>query len=173
MDGAAIAAGIGGTITIDGRVFTVRARDLEFYAQVEAEIVKLRGNPMELIVQAAQRLKAEPDSARLIDVVANAVSNRFRNWRLASYSDYGEFYDTPYGEAFQLWCCIKHNPNCPTPQEIRKWMFDRLNREGDLQAIRDEINSLVNRAGSEDTLGNSTGPSQSSVPAQAAGTVTG
>lgn len=166
MDGAAIAAGIGGTIEINGQTFQIRARDLEFYASVEAEIIKLRGNPLDLIVEAADRLRNQPDAGRLIDIISQAVSTRFRNWRLATFSDYGEFYDTPYGVAFQLWCCIRHNSNCPGPKVIQKWMFDTISKEGGL-SVRDRIEALINRAGSEDTLGNSTGPSPSSTPLQA------
>ena len=54
MDGSAVTAGVGGTIQINGKRYSIRARTVEFYALVEAEIVKLRGNPLDLIVQSAQ-----------------------------------------------------------------------------------------------------------------------
>src|SRR5690349_7646841 len=112
-EGVARVAGVGGRISLGGREWTVRGRTVGYYALLEAEILRLRGNPYEMIVNAAIGAVrevdggAQVDAVRVVDLIAQAISDRFRNWRFASYNDYGQFYNTPYGEAFQIWSAIK------------------------------------------------------------------
>lgn len=150
-------------ISLGGRTFSLKGRTLEFYALVEAEIVKLRGNPLTLVVEAAKSLKGEPNAPQMLDMVANAVSERFRNWRMTTYRDHAEFFETPYGDAFQIWCCIKHADPSLTPDQVRLWLMEAIaSPEGANK--RDEIMAAINRASSEDQLGNLTGPSPTTNP---------
>lgn len=162
-EGVARTAGIGGLITLGGRQWTVRGRTVGYYALLEAEILRLRGNPYEMICSAAidavreagvdQRINA----AVVVDLVSQSIAERFRNWKFASYVDYGEFYNTPYGEAFQIWASIKHEDGSLTVEQVRFWLMEEMARNMKVgREHRDEIISTINRA-NEDPTGNSTG----------------
>lgn len=160
MDGASQTAGVA-TVVLGGRTLFVKSRDIEFYGLLEAEILRLRGDPLSMVVEAAKNLADHPQAAFLVDQVANTVANRFRNWRLATYTDYSEFFNTPHGDAFQLWLCVRHNDPSPSQKQVEKWLWDEINRGGIKR--RDEIMNTIEIASGEDPLGNSAGPSTSTT----------
>jgi hypothetical protein len=187
MDSVARAAGTGGTITLAGKTYTVKGRTKEYQGILEAEIVRLRGDPISLVVNAAKSLKGD---LALLDRVAGIIADRFRNWGMADHSDFAEFNRTPRGQALSVWLAIKHNPNCPDVDQIQ-FELGEIAGEGEVQDLPvldehtgepvidkktgkpkteetyvntgwkkiAEIIHAIDLATGEDPLGNSTGPS--------------
>lgn len=155
MDGVSRVAGVGPTIELGGRSWIVRGRTVEYYALLEAEIIKLRGNPFDLIVTAARQMKDDPAA---VDLVARTVAERFRNWRFATYADHADFNNTPYGDAFKIWAAICDQDGALSVQKIVFWMMELYAQEGKAGlAKRDAILDAIDQASSDDALGNSTG----------------
>jgi hypothetical protein len=172
MDNQLRAAGTGGSITLAGRTFIVKGRTVGYQAAMEAEIIRVRGNPMDMFVEAAKNLR---DDRQLLDTVALAIAERFRNWRMATHGDYAEFMGTPRGQAFNVWYAIKHNEKPPTIQQVEFWLGE-LSSEFETQDVVDEkgehsekmvhvgwkkiqeIISAIDFASGDDALGNSIGP---------------
>lgn len=186
-DSIARAAGTGGTITLAGKTYTVKGRTKEYQGVLEAEITRLRGDPISLVVDAAKSLKGD---RVLLDQVAGVIADRFRNWGMATHADFAEFCATPRGQALSVWLAIKHNPDCPSQEEVQ-FLLSEMAGEGEVkddpvidvvtgeQAIDKEsgkpqterkyvntgwkkvaeIMRAIDVATGEDALGNSIGPS--------------
>ena len=101
----------------------------------EAEIRKLRGDPVKLMCEAARAYK---NDRHLLDTVALMIAERFRNWGMATHRDYAEFLDTPRGQAFSVWYAIKHNDNAPSIPEIEFWMGELANEFEEVPVINSE-----------------------------------
>lgn len=178
-DSIARAAGAGGTITLAGKTYTVKGRTKEYQGHIEAEILKLRGDPISLTVGAAKSLK---DDFTLLDRVCGIIADRFRNWGMVTHRDLAEFCSTPRGQAISIWLAIQHNPGCPSQEEIQ-FLLGEMSGEGEMQDVpvlddagKDtgkkesqfvntgwkkiaDIIRAIDLATGEDPLGNSTGPS--------------
>lgn len=163
-DGISHIAGLGPLVTLGGRQWLVKGRQLRYYAMMEAEIIKMRGNPFEMVVLAAANHRQDPG---VVNAVAAAVAEHFRNWRFANYKDYGNFNETPYGEAFQVWCAIRHQDEKLTVDQVQFWLMEEIVQRGPER--RTEILAAIEQASSEDQLGNSTGPQQIATPVATAG----
>lgn len=108
MDGLSRAAGVGPTIEFGGKSYQARGRTIGYYASMEAEICRRRGDPVQLFVNAAVALRKEdgkPD-VELIEAMSRAVAQSFRNWRNATWQDYSEFIGSVYGQAFEIWWAL-------------------------------------------------------------------
>lgn len=149
MDGVSHVAGIGPTIELGGKQWIIKGRTIEYYALLEAEIIKLRGNPFDMIIAAAKE-NPGPEGAMLVNVIASAVAERFRNWRIATYNDYQNFIFSPYGEAFQIWCCLLSKDSV-TVHQVQFWIMELL-RSG--REKLDKILDAIDQASSEDKMGN-------------------
>lgn len=130
-DSIARAAGTGGTITLAGRTYTVKGRTKEYQGTLEAEIIRLRGNPVSMFVDAAKSIKGDRG---LLDQVCGIIADRFRNWGMADHADFAEFCRTPRGQALSVWLAIKHNPGCPDVDQIQ-FELSEIAGEGEVQDV--------------------------------------
>src|SRR5574343_805572 len=147
-DGISHIAGLGPLVTLGGRQWIVKGRTLEYYSMMEAEIIKKRGNPFEMVVLAARESR---DDLKVVDAVAVSVAEHFRNWRFANYQDYIAFNQTPYGEAFQVWAAIRHQDENLTVQQVHFWLMELIVLGGANK--RTEILDAIELASSEDQWG--------------------
>lgn len=169
MNGLSIVAGVGPRVTFAGRAFQIRGKTNAYYADVEAAIKKLRGNPLDLVVEAGKRasLEKNPD---VLDSVAKAVADKFRNWNTTTYVDYIEFMGTPEGDALTIYHAIKDDAPDVTFEQVKFWMVQTRFYGGESgRAKLDEIFKAIATASGEDQLGNLSGqpgpePTATTVP---------
>lgn len=154
MDGISRVAGQGPTVEFAGKTYQVQARALDHYAKIEAEIIKLRGDPFDALVKAAKELAESPQA---LASIASLVAEKFRGWRFVTYRDIFEFQGTPYGEAFLIWLGLG-NPEL-TVQQVQFEIMEAIQSKG-AEALqwKEGILAAIDQASGVDTLGNSTGP---------------
>lgn len=166
MDGLNRAIGAGPTVFFDGRTCVVKPRDLYFNGLVEAEIVKRRGDPQEVMVAAVARCKEGEVTDATLAAIANAAFAAARQFKNASYDDHNDFLASPAGEALMFWYCLKDNFD-------GAWTIDRVLyvlMESMRAALRGSVETFqawlewkrgiraaIDIAGGEDLLGNLTG----------------
>ena len=158
-DGISRVAGIGPRITLGGKSYQVKGKTGEYYAALEAEIIKTRGsNPFEMIVGASSALKSEPEILRQ---VIRELAAEAKSWRFVKDWDFFDFLSTPRGRSMHLWLCINHNANAPDRDECHvQYMREVAIRGKETQAWQDEIDEAIKQASGEGELGNSTGRSE-------------
>jgi len=157
MDGVSRAAGVGPTITLGGRTWTVRGRTVEFYALLEAEIIRQRGDPFKLLAESARTLRDEKGAVDRVslDALASSIAAHFRSWNSATYADYAQFWNTPAGDAFRIWAAIRQEDKDLSPQQVLFWLMEMLTNEGEGGAKkRDEWLDAIDQATGIGTLGN-------------------
>lgn len=154
MEGAARAAGVGGFITWNGKSTQVRGRTIEYYAMVEAEIIASRGSPFDMLISAAKNLGDEiTDDA--VTALASAAAASFRDWRVASWTDYESFLRTPRGMALEVWYCLPDARGEDTVDDtFRKIMELALTRGTELNQWHQKFKESVSLASGTDELGN-------------------
>lgn len=185
MHGLSRVAGVGPTIQLGGRTFTVRGRILGYLAALEAELLRLRGNPLDLIVESARSLRG-PDGRidatglLMLDQIASVVAEKFRNWRFATYQDHNEFGNTARGDAFLVWWAIGGDPNAKdvTIDQVQHWLMEirrsiaMIENDAEREKYRaehlDSIYQAIDLASGDDVLGNLTGRQPEALPTPAA-----
>ena len=172
MEGLARAAGVGSAITLGGRKLKVSARILRHYAEIEEEVRRLRGNPFNLIREAKEALRDDPE---LMKQFVERAFDEARRAKIVTPNDVQEYLsDTWSGGCFALWLALRENdPQAVTLQWVSQNFCDefesRLKRDGQEAAAkwREEIDHAINSAGGEDEVGNSTGSPSSGSAAEA------
>lgn len=154
MEGSARAAGVGGFVTWNGKSTQVRGRTIEYYAMVEAEIVRARGNPFDMLISAARSL-GDDITNDAITALASAAAASFRDWRSASWSDYESFLRTPRGLALEVWYCLPDARNGDTVDDtLCKLMEISMRRPELINRWHPEFQKAVDLASGTDELGN-------------------
>ena len=157
MDGLAHITGVGPRVTLNGKSYQVRGKTNRFYAEVEAEILRLRGDPFQMLIDAAIRGKATNDET-LLSRIAESVAGNFRNWRVMTYSDYWDFLNSPMGDAFLVFHCLhKDDPELKF-EDVHHYLAQIRLRGG--KEKEQELKSLfaaIHSASGDDILGNSNG----------------
>jgi len=171
MNGLSLVAGVGPRVTINGKSFEIRGKTNAYYADMEAAIRKSRGNPLDLVVEAAKRAVLENDPA-ILSTVATAVSERFRSWNTATYGDYLDYMNTPDGDALTVFHALKDGAPDVTLEQVKLWLVQTRFHGGDAgRAKVKEVFDAIATASGEDQLGNSSGqPGQETPPSPAAST---
>jgi len=160
MDGSSRAFGVGPTIQLRGKTYTVNGRIFRHYAEIEAEVIRLRGNPFEMIPQARDVLSGE---LATLSFVLREIFNEARRWRFLSHADFHEFLDSWRGEVMQLWMAIRHNDPELTLDAVMEMFGDEVENitrtKGVKESLewRDKVSEAIAQASGEDPLGNSTG----------------
>lgn len=151
MDGVSRAAGVGPTLEFLGKTYILRGRTCGFYAALEAEIVRRRGNPADILVSAAPALKAAGISMEEIKSLVDGVVKASLTLRNATWSDIGSFIDTPWGQAFELWWAI-NDPEL-TVSRVHDIILESIRENGKFaQDWLDEARESIRHASGE--LGN-------------------
>lgn len=160
MDGISRVAGVGPSITLCGKSYQVRGKTAEYYASMEAEIIKTRGsNPFEILVEASANIRSDPEILRQI---VRELADRCKSWRFVDDIDVFDFGRTSRGRSLHLWLCIRDNEGAPDRDECHvQYMREIASRGRTAQAWQDEIDKAISQASGEDQLGNSTGQSGS------------
>lgn len=161
MSSLSRAAGVGPRITLGGRSLSVRAKLVESLAEIEAEIVKLRGNPFDCVRQAAEALHDKPD---VLDRIVDRAFFEAQRWNFVSQADIQEFMtQSRKGMMFCLWLSVRDNDPSPTLEEVETWVSnefsDIFKARGEKEANEwmKSLFSAMNQADGEDELGNSNG----------------
>jgi hypothetical protein len=158
MNGLSRTAAVGPRVTLNGKEYQVRGKTNRFYAELEAELLKLRGDPFDLIVEAATRAKLDKD-AELLNNVANIVTAKFRNWNTMTYSDYLEFMNSPTGDALTAYHCLREDAPELTYDEVKFWLVKVkcITQKDEEIAEMQALFKAIEVASGEDQLGNSNG----------------
>ncbi len=155
-DGLSRVAGVGPGVTLGGKTWQIRGKTAEYYAAMEAEVIKTRGsNPFEMLVESSVALKSDPE---LLRQVVRELADKCKSWRFVDDLDMWDFLRTARGRSLHLWMCIKHNTGAPDRDETHVQYMRELAVKGkDAQAWQDEVDNSIRQASGEDQLGNSTG----------------
>ena len=171
MDGLSKNAGVGPVIELGGEKYPVQPKILRHRGLIEAQIIKRRGNPFELLRSAAQAFSG--DVATLAALMPDVIKGS-KDWGTVTINEFAEFIETTWeGRVLTVWMAIKHNnPERLTVSHVEELFLDeyeRLIRKEGHQAGEswwNEITTAIDQAGGEDEVGNSTG-SQAEVENQA------
>lgn len=123
MDGISRTAGVGPMVKIGGQHWTLTGRILRHYGEIEAEIIKHRGNPFELIRQAAE---AFGDRVDLLDEAFNRAFEQARTWRNVGQVDFFDFLNTWRGTCMAVWLAMRHNKPGLTFDEVMGMIGDEV-----------------------------------------------
>ena len=102
MDGLSRILGIGPTIVVEGQRFPTYTLRLKHYAQAEAEIVHLRGDPFDYVREAISCFQSDSAADQF---AKQAISHIDSSWRGASFEEIAAWYETEQGRRFLLWQC--------------------------------------------------------------------
>lgn len=159
-------AGCGPLITLGDRTFSTSTRILRHYARIEAEMLKRRIDPFEMLRRLCDQLPERQDLAQM--AIAQVFAQAMQ-WGFFTESDLWHFLqDTTHGRVMSVWLAVEHNEPHPTFDEVRELYcnhYDDLRTsvadpvEGLAIAEQwaDGIWSAITQATGEDELGNSHG----------------
>lgn len=168
MSGESRAFAQGPSVFFDGRTVQAQARDNNYDGFIEAEAVRARGNPMDVLLKAARELKTDDGHLDLASLsnLTQSVMAEAKLWRNCTVYEKRVFMATPYGEAATLWYCLRHGFD-------KDWTIDRVRyvmAESMRAALamggeaiqqwadwKDGLFAAIDQAGGEDILGNLTG----------------
>lgn len=165
MSGLSRVAGIGPRVTLNGKDYQVRGKTNRFFAEVQAAILGSRGDPFQMVVEAARRGKLDADP-EILDRVAEIVCEKFRNWKTATYRDYLEFMGSPEGDALVAYHCLKQDAPEVTLDEVREYIVSMKFKGLEDETAKAEVTALFSAiaiASGEGTPGNSNGQTQKLV----------
>ena len=118
MDGLSRVAGVGPTVRVGGETLMVQGRTLRHYAELEAEIIRLRGDPFEMI----------RDNRKVFSRFGNELVEKLFNqfdmkWRIVKIEEIHEWLETLQGRVFSTWQAIRHNGEKYTFDWTAKGLF--------------------------------------------------
>ena len=147
------AAGVGPTVQIRGRTFTVNGYIQEHYATIHAEILKQRGNLMDLARGMARRMDEDVDEDgnslldhNLLYHLVERITEKHKEWNHVGMDERDRFLNETW-EGFTLYCwlAVRHNEGCPQDlEEFRKWIARDM--EDRQKAARQEARQKIEAA---------------------------
>lgn len=170
MYGVSRVAGVGPTVKLGGRTYVIRAKIIEDLGLIEAEVVKRRGNPFDMLRQAADSLKDHPD---VLERVVTQVLYDAKNWNFVDSTELYRFlYDSHDGFMFALWCCLRRDAKGLTLEDVNRLyaeefqtLFSTKGAEAATE-FKDSLQRAIQQAEGEDELGNSTGSTSAVEPTE-------
>lgn len=164
MDGLSRAAGVGPTITLSGHTLSVKGRILRHYGEIEAEIIKRRGNPLTWFRNAKTEIGNDPAMLR---VLAETAFDKGKDYAVVTRAEISRWLDTQSGACFQVWLAVRDNDREKWTLEAVTRVYcddleDAIRKAGDkpgagsaaYEARKQEIDDAINQASGEDPLGN-------------------
>ena len=148
MDGLSRVAGIGPTVRLGGETLTVRGRTLRHYAELEAEILRLRGDPFEMIrgnrgaFSRFGKMESTPHKKELLEELFNQIDMK---WRIARIEEIHKWLTTLRGRIFADWQATRHNGE----KHTFDWTAKELFRS---PAEWEQVEKAVNQASGLDEL---------------------
>jgi hypothetical protein len=171
MDGISRVAGIGGIIQLGDRSLSVRGKVLRHMAEIEAEILRRRGNPFDMIRNGIESLRTNPpDDERsksyIEALVAMFTAQAFQQamrWRVVTLDDIDAFLtDTWSGRCMRLWLAVRDNDRgYLTLDRVSEMFADEFEsiarKEGKEAAYKwqEQIDLAIDQSDGGDELGNS------------------
>lgn len=170
MEGISRPAGAGPTVDFGGEKLQVSGRILRHYAEIEAQIVHLRGNPFDLIRENKDLLADQPE---LMDRFVDRAFEEAKAWRFVTPHEFSSWLGTWPGICFTLWLAFRDNDREKyTLNKITEMFSDQYEQlanstGGSVAADRwkETLTEAINQASGEDELGNSTGGHPSTAKA--------
>lgn len=168
MAGLHVVAGIGPRVTLNGKEYQVRGKTNRFYADVKAEILHARGNPLNMIVEAGIKAKIANDP-ELLGKVADVVADKFRTqWGLVEYRDYLDYMASSEGDVLTAYHCLKQEDPTLTMDDVRDYIistkFKGIGKDPENLAARKELEDLFEAIAT--ASGESSGNSNGQTPTQ-------
>ena len=167
MDGLSRAVGVGPTMELCGQTFSVKGRVIRSYAEIEAEIIRVRGNPFDYLIHIKDTISGmdSKDSEGLMRVAIQEGYKEAKKWRYVSGGEIAEWMNETFrGQCFMVWMCIRHNNReVLTLEKVTELYCDELEAaasstgEDGRDKKKEEIFSAIDQASGDDQLGNSTG----------------
>lgn len=163
MDSIARTAGVGGIIQLGGRSLSVRGRVLRHMAEIEAEIIRRRGNPFDLVRQANEALRA--DQPELVALFTAQAFQQSMKWRFVTLDDIDDFLGSTWGgRCMRLWLAVRDNDRDTLTLDRVTQMFadefESIARSKGKKAAyewQERIDMAIDQADGSDELGNSNG----------------
>lgn len=153
MYGLARLRGIGGAVVLAGRKFPVRARTLADYAEIEARMLELRGNPFDVLRWLCRDAGNRSVVSRLVD----RLRTNEDDWWSVTIGESLEWLSTLEGRIFGLWLAVRQQ----SPEISLEWVRDRFieaaetaNAQGEFGAELwwDGIQTVLDVANGDDEL---------------------
>lgn len=165
MAGLSRVAGIGPRVTLNGKEYQVRGKTNRFFAEVQAAILKARGNPLDMIVEAGIKGKVAGDP-ELIGKIAEVVADKLRTvWGMVSYRDYLDFMNSSEGDVLEAYHCLVQEDKTVTLDDVRDYIltmkFKGLDDPAAKQELEDLFKATASASGEGGPLGNSNGQTPS------------
>ncbi len=153
MDGLSRVAGIGPTVWFGGKTLTVQGRTLRHYAELEAEIIRLRHDPFDIIRNHREELSRFGDE--LIEKLFNQIDVK---WRIVRIEEIHKWLSTLHGRIFAIWQATRHNGEKHTFDWTAEALFHssvewaRIERAVNQASCLDELGTLdwINKTVSND-----------------------
>ena len=151
MYGLARLRGIGPAIKLGGRRFYARARTLADYAEIEARILDLRGNPFDVLRWLCRDSANRPVASRLVE----RLRINEDDWWSVTLAESLEWLSTPEGRVCGLWLAIR------SQDASLEWVRQRVVEESDAAESQGEfgaelwwdgIQSAIDTANGEDEI---------------------
>lgn len=125
MSDLARVSGARPTIELDGVEYEV-CGEIGVFGQIESRIIQKRGNPFDMLVEAARSLKDDPQA---LNALVNATVDKLKTWRFVDSFDYMQYTYTPDGLAYLCYQCIKHNDKNLTFETVREKVIRQIRAE--------------------------------------------
>ena len=158
MDGLSRALGTGPTITLCGQTFSVQGRLIRHYAEIEAQMIKERPDPFQLMREGVSAFQDNPEGMRFFVRECYDIA---KTWKSVAGHEIRDWLNTFKGNCFAVWLCIRHNnPEYLTLEKVTELMLDdaekiaREKGEAARAAKQAEIERAIDQASGTDTLGN-------------------
>lgn len=142
MDGLSRIVGCGPMLALCGKHYSVQGRTLRHYAEIEAQILALRGNPFDLVREHIHLF----DEGMLAAIFAEIK----KGWCCATIGDCHEWAMTYSGTIFTTWQAIR---NCGVTLDECEGILREHMQEKDVDEEISIIQSSIQRASGIDELG--------------------
>lgn len=153
MDGGSRIGGGNALVEFNGRTLKLRPRTAGFYWDFEAWILSRRGDPFELLIEAA---KQEGMTSVALSNLAMVVSQSFKSWRNVTWQELVDIKFSPRGECYQIWWCLQDNDSPPTLEKVTEVVMEDAAKNG--PKWKSGVLGTIEQISGDSVLGNSTGP---------------
>jgi hypothetical protein len=106
MNGLCRLSGVGPSITLDGKKFSVQGRTLRHYAEIEAQILSFRPDLRESVMLAVEGM----EKSQAFDLACKLITEVKSHWCIADPKESHVWRTESWeGRFFSLWLAIRHH----------------------------------------------------------------
>ena len=153
MDGLAHSGGVGPLQDFGGKKVRVDPRIVNHLAEIEAQILSERTNPLD----AFRSFDPKGVDPKVIAMLAEKAIEAATTMGTVTFTDINKWSDTKKGQVFTMWLSVRHNdPEYWTLERVEQVARDSANEE----AVNKLLRSIELASGTSE-LGNSPSPESS------------